>query len=195
MRRVSARCRIARRAFGNASLSVPFALSHVPVGNENWVELLAAGLTCDCHGLAPVGGATHPGDGAPLGLDEPPAGEVVTLQPAPHLAEGAGLFPVVRILTGPGAQLARLPGLLAVYWYPSRRWMAPKYFCGVIEAWLAGGPFPPLGLTSLRRECDGVRVSAGLDFLIALELHFQPDRRLVPAAAAKIAVRLIDDLG
>lgn len=72
--------------------------------------------------------------------------------------------------------------------------MAPKYFCGVMEDWLDGGAFPALGFTSLHREADGGMVSVGLDYLIGQELRFLPDRRLIPAAIARMAVRLIHQL-
>lgn len=175
------------------SLATPFALSHVPDG-ENWAELLAAGLSFDCRGVAPGQPAAFPGSGAMLGLHEIPAGETIVLQPAPHLAEGRGMLPIVRVLAGLGVQLASLSGVLAVHWVPARCWMTPKYFCGVIETWLEGGVFPSLGLTSLQREHDGAIVSAGLDYLIGQELRFEPDRRLVPAAAARIAARLTNEL-
>lgn len=174
---------------------VAFQASHVPDDPaENWVELLASGFAFDCRGLAPGPAETAPGDGAFLGLHERPDGECVTIAPSPHLAEGCGVLPIMRVLTGIGAQLGQLPGVQAIFWYPSRCWMAPRYFCGVIQEWLAGGPFPALGLTSLQRDPGGGMVSAGLDFLIQQELRFEPDRRLVAARAAKIAMRLINDL-
>lgn len=175
-------------------MATPFTLSHIASDPEHWVELLAAGLTYDCRGLAPGAPASWPGAGALLGLHEPPPGETITLQPSPHLAEGRGLLPVVRVIAGLGAQLADLPGLVAVHWNPARCWMAPKYFCGVVADWLSGGAFPALGLTSLQRGSDGTMVTAGLDYLIGQELRFEPDRKLVPAAVARIAVRLIHDL-
>lgn len=173
---------------------MPFALSHIPDAGENWAELLCAGLTFDCRGLQPGEPAAAPGPGALLGLHEPPVGEAITLQPSPHLAEGRGMLPIVRVLAGLGAQIGQLPGLTAVHWGPARCWMAAKYFRGVVGDWLAGGAFPALGLTSLQRERDGAMVSAGLDYLIGQELRFEPDRRLVPAAVARIAVRLIHSL-
>ncbi len=179
---------------GRPLKSVPFALSHIPDAGEDWVELLAAGLTFDCHVLSPGDPAAHPDNGALLGLPDVPGGEAISLRPAPHLAEGRGLLPVVRILAGLGAELGNLPGLIAAHWQPAQCWMAPKYFRGVVEEWLSGGAFPALGLTSLQREDDGTMVSAGLDFLIGQELRFEPDRRLVPAAIARIAVRLIHSL-
>jgi hypothetical protein len=175
------------------ALATPFALSHIPA-DENWAELLAAGLSFDCRGLAPGQPEPFPGSGAMLGLHEVPEGESITLQPSQHLAEGRGMLPIVRVMAGLGTQLATLPGLLAVHWIPARCWMTSKYFCGVIETWLEGGAFPSLGLTSLQRENDGAIVSAGLDYLIGQELRFEPDRRLVPAAAARVAARLTNEL-
>ncbi|MFM5950254.1 MAG: hypothetical protein ACKOPM_13675 [Novosphingobium sp.] len=168
-------------------------MSHISP-DESWAELLAAGLSFDCRGLAPGNSELVPANGAMLGLHEVPDGEAITLQPAPHLAEGRGMLPIVRVMAGLGTQLATLRGLLAVHWVPARCWMTPKYFCGVIETWLDGGVFPSLGLTSLQRENDGAIVTAGLDYLIGQELRFEPDRRLVPAAAARVAARLTNEL-
>lgn len=179
---------------GRSLKSVPFVLSHIPDAGEDWVELLAAGLTFDCHGLAPGDPAQHPGTGALLGLHDVPGGEAISLRPAPHLVEGSGLLPVVRILAGLGAELGHLPGLIAAHWQPAQCWMAPKYFRGEVEEWIGGGAFPALGLTSLQRNDDGSMISAGLGFLIGQELRFEPDRRLAPAAIARIAVRLIHSL-
>lgn len=171
-----------------------FTISHVPRDGGNWLELLASGLTYDCHGLAPGDPAPFPPDGALLGLAEVPTGETLTLEPSPHLAEGRGMLPVVRIMVGIGAQLAALPGVLAAHWIPARCWMTPKYFAGVATDWLAGGAFPALGFTSLQRERDGTLVSAGLDYLIGQELRFEADRRLMPASMARIAMRITDEL-
>lgn len=174
--------------------ATPFAISHMGDGDPLWLELLVAGLTFDCVGLAPGEPAQAPGAGAMLGLESLPQGEAVGLGPAPHLAGGHGMLPVVRMLAGVGAELARLPGLLAVNWGPSRSWMGPDYFRRIVGGWLQGGPFPALGLTSLHRESDGAMVSVGLAYLIGQELRFEPDRKLAPAAIARIAVRLIHSL-
>lgn len=175
-------------------ISLRFTISHVPPGDHAWVELLAAGLTYDCHGLAPGHPTLRPGRGTMLGLPDIPAGESISLRPGPHLLDGAGMLPVVRILAGIGAELAQLPGLGGVFWQPAQCWMAPKYFRGVVAEWLGGGAFPALGLTALQRDSNGAMVSVGLDFLIGQELRFEPDRRLVAAAVARIAMRLIHSL-
>jgi hypothetical protein len=182
------------RLSSQAGLTMPFSLSHVSGEQDPWVELLSGGLTYDCHWLAAGEPDGDPSTGAMLGLHELPVGEAITLKPSPHLAEGGAMIPVVRVMAGLAAELARLPGLQAVYWYPANCWMAPKYFCGVIADWLGGGAFPSLGFASLKREPDGTMVSVGLDFLIGQELRFEPDRRLVAAAIARIAVRLIHRL-
>lgn len=172
----------------------PFAISHIPDARHNWVELLASGLTFDLHGLAPGPASAYPQPGALLGLAEAPVGEALALQPAPHLADGPGMLPAVRALTGIGCRLAGLPGVLAMHWRPADCWMTVKYFCGVVAEWLDGGAFPALGLTSLRREPDGAMTSVGLDYFTGQELRFEPDRRLPPAVIAKAAVRLVHSL-
>ena len=171
-----------------------FAISHLPPPAEGWAELLASGLTYDCAGLAPAVPAATPVGGALLGLEQQPVGEAISLSPGPHLAEAMGMLPVVRVLAGLGAQLAGLPSAAAVCWNPARCWMPSAYFCKVVDNWLADGPFPALGLTSLERESDGSIASVGLALMTGQELRFSPDAKLVPADIARIAVRLIHAL-
>ena len=171
-----------------------FLISHRPMPSEGWAELLASGLTYDCAGLNPAPPAFSPVGGALLGLEQQPVGEAISLSPGPHLAEAMGMLPVVRVLAGLGAQLASLPGAAAVCWNPARCWMPVAYFCKVVDNWLANGPFPALGLTSLERDGDGSIISVGLALLIGQELRFSPDAKLVPADIARIAVRLIHAL-
>lgn len=151
-------------------------------------------MTFDCRGLVPAPGARFPDTGTLLGLDKAPSGEALALMPGPHLAEGRGLLPVVRVLAGLGAVLTDLPGVLAVCWNPAGSWMAPDYFRKVVFDWLGGGAFPALGLTTLRRESNGAMVSQGLELLIGQELRFEPDPDLPPAQIARIAVRMIHEL-
>jgi hypothetical protein len=188
----------ALRSLANASAGearVPaFSISHMPDPGEGWVELLADGLTFDCAGLAPAQPAPMPSGGALLGLESEPDGEVISLSPGPHLADAMGMLPVVRTLAGIGSQLAALPGAAAVIWNPARCWMPPAYFSKVVGGWLADGPFPALGLTSLERENDGSIVSVGLALMIGQELRFIADAKLVTADLARIAVRLIHAL-
>lgn len=181
-------------------LLTPFAVTHIGQDAESWVELLTSGLAFDCRGLAPSGPPVTSGfripenEAALLGLAEAPAGEIIVIEPAPHLVEGRGLLPIVRALTGLAAELCKLPGVSGVYWRPAHCWMKPRYFAGVVQEWLKGGPFPGLGLTSLRHAEGGAMVSVGLDYLIGQELYFEARRGLAPAAVARIAVRLVNDL-
>ena len=178
----------------NTTEGIGFTISHQPPILEGWVELLAMGLTFDCRGLPPLGALPRPTGGALLGIKEEPEGETIALSPGPHLAEGAGMLPVVRALAGIGAQLASLPEVRAVCWHPAQCWMAPDYFRKVVNAWLADGAFPALGLTSLVREPNGAMVTVGIDLLIGQELYFEPDTDLAAWDIARIAVRLIHAL-
>lgn len=149
------------------------------------------GLAFDCLELAP-GRATRPVDpGQPLGLDAAPDGELIVLQPGPHLIDGAGLLPVVRVLAGLGLALCTLPGVRAVCWGPAGTCMAPDYYQRIVAGWLAGGAFPALGLTMLNRTAGGVMESRGLAFLTGQELRFEPGPDVSAQHAGQIAVRLI----
>ncbi|MFM5915963.1 MAG: hypothetical protein ACKOOL_00310 [Novosphingobium sp.] len=142
----------------------------------------------------PADPAPTPRGGALLGLEREPDGEAISLTPGHHLADAMGMLPVLRTLAVIGSRLAALPGAAAVIWNPARCWMPPAYFCKVIASWMADGPFPALGLTSLERESDGSIVSVGLALLIGQELRFIADAKLVSADLARIAVRLIHAL-
>lgn len=161
---------------------------------EDWAELLASGLTFDCRGFTPGPAASPPPNGTLLGLSEQPAGEAITLQPGPHIASGVALQPVLRVLLALAADLARLPGVVAVCWHPAESWMAPEYFARIAADWLGGGAFPALGLTSLLRDPAGGAKSKGLAFLVGQELELSAELDLPPEALAKLAVRLIDTL-
>ena len=184
---------LAKLAARNDGL-VRFTISHEPAPFAGWVELLATGLTFDCSGLAPAAPASPPIVGALLGLVEPPPGEALALAPAPHLADGAGMLPVIRLIAGLGAELSTLPGVLAAVWNPARCWMAPDYYRKFVSAWLKGGAFPALGLTSLQREMDGAMITVGLSLMTGQELRFEPHNGMPPAGVARIAVRLIHAL-
>lgn len=159
-----------------------------------WAEILASGLTFDCHGLAPAEPVADPGRGARIGLDAWPVGEAIALTPGPHIAAGAAMMPVLRSLIAAGVGIAAMEGVMAVCWSPARTWIEPQYFARVGGAWLAGGAFPALGLTMLRREANGALVSQGLGCLIGRELRMEPDRDLSDEALAQLAVRMIDRL-
>lgn len=184
-------------ALATASLSdsarypVPFNVTAQGAEEEGWVELLAMGLAFDCLELAPRRAIRHAAPGQPLGLDRAPDGEVVVLQPGPHLIDGAGLLPVVRMLAGLGVALSTLPGALAVCWGPAGTCMAPDYYQRVVGNWLAGGAFPALGLTMLHRAADGSMLSQGLAFMTGQELRFEPGPGTAPQLAGQIALRLV----
>ena len=120
--------------------------------------MLVNGLTFDLHGLAPGPAADPPPRrhefGLPADFYEGPL-EAVTLQPGPHLAEGARMAPVVRALAGLAAQLSALPGVRAVAWQPALTWCAPQPFRDSVTRWLEGGVFPGLSLAALVAMADG----------------------------------------
>ncbi|MFM2271732.1 MAG: hypothetical protein RL702_797 [Pseudomonadota bacterium] len=174
--------------------SLHFSISHQPDPDEGWLELLASGLTFDCRGLAPAPPQPVPPPGALLGLAEAPVGEAVSLSPGPHLLEGGGLLPVVRILVGLGAAMASLPGLRAVVWHPARSWMVPDYFRSIASTWLGGGAFPALGLTTLERHGASGMTSFGLALFTGQELRLEGMAGLAPGAMARIAMRLVHEL-
>ena len=171
-----------------------FSVSHDPGADAGWLELLASGLIYDLKGLAPGPEAEPPPRRHEFGL---PADfyegrlEAVTLQPGPHLAEGATMPPVVRTLAGLAAQLSALPGVHAVAWQPALTWCAPQFFRDSVTRWLEGGVFPGLGLAALVPTTDGGLRSQGLALFTGQELELDPDVADNPAGAAKVGLRLM----
>lgn len=188
---------LARESRHTSSSGNAFAISHRPPDAEGWVELLAHGLTFDLVGLAPADPAPVPQIAHAYGLpaaDSLPEGEWISLLPGQHLSGGQNLVPVVRAMAAAALALAGLPGVAAVAWGPGRTVLSPEYFRRSVGGWLAGGAFPALGLTALLRDENGAIVSEGLGFFTGQELRVDPILARSPAAAAKIAVRLIHSL-
>lgn len=181
----------------SATVQPGFGVSHRPKPEQGWVELLYSGLTFDCNGLAPFPG-TRPVEPRQLfGLTDlggPEEFEAIEINPGPHLADGARLMPVIRGMVGLGTLLSHLAGVKAVCWNPAQSWMDPGYFQRVVGDWLHGGAFPALGLTTLEQRADGSMISTGLAFLTGQELLLVPKAGASPAATAKLAVRVIDEL-
>ena len=94
-----------------------FAISHYPEVEEGWLELISMGLTFDVSGLMPF-------EPVPALMAEHMFGlenialqanlEALRIVPGPHLSGGRMLRPIIRVLNGLGAELARLPGVRAV---------------------------------------------------------------------------------
>jgi len=170
-------------------------ISHRPIASEGWLELLASGLTFDLRGLAPAGAASVPDPRHRFGLSsgEPLQGlEAVSIVPSVHVASGAAMMPVVRVLVGIAELFCAISDIRAVSWNPSASWMEPGYFVRLIRAWLSGGAFPGLGLTGIGRDSDGGVKSEGLAYFTGQELRVEPLAGETPADAVKVAVRTID---
>jgi hypothetical protein len=180
-----------------ADVDVRARVSFRPDHDEGWLELLASGLTFDLTGLAPTPGAALPPAGQRFALAATrTAGaiEAVSLVPGPHVSAGGALLPVVRVLCGLAARLALALPATAVCWQQAGTWMEPGYFARIIGAWLGGGAFPALGLTTLSPGSDGAVTSAGLAFFTGQELRLEARPGETAADTAKLAVRIIDAL-
>lgn len=181
-----------------------FSISHDPSiegssnnsGDGNWLELLINGLVFDLVGLADGPPAATLASRHRFGIEDAELGEVetVALVPGPHLAGAEAMLPIVRSQLALALQLSQLPDLAAVGWAPVQSRMATDYFATVASGWLEGGAFPALGLTALVPSLDGGLQSEGLTFFTGQELRIEPELAEDRVAAAKLAVRLIDQL-
>jgi len=170
-------------------------VSFSPDRDEGWLELLASGLTFDISGLSPAPAMpAMPGShffGLPLETRDS-ALEAVTLSAGEHIALGATMLPIIRVMCRLGAGMTSLGNVKAVCWHPAQSWIEPAYFTRAISNWLAGGVFPALGLTALQQLADGSVESMGLSFFAGQEVRI--DRRTGEGNGdtARLAIRVID---
>lgn len=172
-------------------------ISHRPDDAEGWVELLASGLTFDLAGLAPAAPALRPAVSHRFNLAEAVAAEpleAVSLLPGEHVAAAGAQVTVVRILAGIAARLALLPGVRAVCWHPIASWMEPGYFNRIVSAWLAGGVFPALGLTTFQPAGEGRLTTLGMACFTGQELLVDIAPGEPRSETTKLAVRVVDQL-
>nr|WP_166175767.1 hypothetical protein [Altererythrobacter segetis] len=179
--------------------SVDRATATAPIDDQgqDWLELLASGLTFDLVGLRPGPPSEPPPcvHAYALAANAEAAGlEAITMRPGPHLAGGHTMLPVVRSLAWLAATLSEIEGVEAVAWQPARSWSGPAYFRGGVLRWIEGGVFPGLGLTALAVTPDGGMQSEGLSLFAGQDLRIEPELMLDKAEGAKIGVRLIDFL-
>lgn len=165
---------------------------------DNWLELMADGLTFDLLGLAPGPGLAVPeiahrfNCAADIGRDTVDA---IGLMPGPHIADGAETLPVVRTLVGLAAALAEdLDEATALLWLPARSAIARSFFIRTAGNWLGGGVFPALGLVAFAARDDGGLRTEGLSFFIGQELDLAPALAADRVAATRIAARLVHEL-
>ena len=173
---------------------------HRERGREDhaWLELLCDGLTFDLLGLDGGPGLVLGEIAHSFGLSESLASgaiESVGLFPGPHLAEGANSLPVVRTMAAIAMEFVeRLPGCKAVLWSPARSAMSADFFRRAVGDWLAGGPFPALGLIGYQKGDRGNLESEGLAFFSGYELSISHALAEDRIAATKLAVRAVNSL-
>lgn len=188
---------IARLVASARESGLPAMVSHRPVPDAGWLEILASGLTFDIRGLAPAEPAGAVAVEHRFGFEEEGDGgayEPVELVPSGHIAAGAGLQPVLRTMMGLAANLAFELPVTGLYWQPARTLMAPDYFSRMVLNWLGGGAFPALGLTALLRAGDGSVASRGLAHFTGQEMQIEGRAGEPPAETMKLAIRVIDHL-
>lgn len=182
---------------GAGQVSHDPALGKAAGAASDWLEVVIDGLTFDLLGLAPGRGLQARAARHRFGLDAATlAGcQSIGLAPGPHLAGAANALPVVRTLLQLAAALTRHWGsALGTLWLPADSAMHRDLFVSAIEAWLAGGVFPALGLTGVTERPDGRLASDGLAFFTGQELVLDPALSADRIAATRLLVRLLDRL-
>ncbi len=158
--------------------------------------MIVDGMTFDLSGLrpAPYIDAEVAEYFYDIGENVPSKVAAMPVVSGPHLAGAERTLPVVRGMMRAARHLCDAPGLIGVAWTPARSWMSVSYFGSVVDAWLAGGPFPALGLTSVKPVFDGGLQTEGLAYFIGQELRIEPEVAADRVAATRIAARLINSL-
>lgn len=179
-------------------LAITHRMVDQDTGAVTGCELLRDGLTYDLTGLRPDPARAVPAPrhryGLPDGI-EPGSLEGAALHPGPHLAAGNRSIPVVRAMAGIAADLVgALPGLVAVAWPPARTIVGAEFFASSVAAWRAGGAFPSLGFTAFDDDPQGGMVSEGLAWFTGQELRFANDLAKDRIGAARLGVRLVNQL-
>ncbi|MDE8653670.1 hypothetical protein [Novosphingobium album (ex Liu et al. 2023)] len=164
---------------------------------QGQLQLLANGLTFDLAGLAPAPPAPRIAAEHRFGFDgpsDPATLEAIAIAPGEHIRAGAATVPVVKAMAGLAANLVLALPVAALCWQPARCWMEPRYFTRVVLNWLAGGPFPALGLTALVPGEDGGVRSQGLAHFIGQEIQVEARPGEAPADTLGLAARVVDFL-
>lgn len=165
---------------------------------SNWVELLGSGLAFDLIGLSEGESCSLPVFSQKFDFDHVADGggyEGVCLLPGDHLSGGERSLPILRSMMGLARDfLSYFDSAEAILWPPARSLVGRMFFESTITAWLDGGPFPALGLTSFELTDEGALMSVGLEHLIGQELQVDPSLAENPAAGTRLGVRLINQL-
>ena len=101
---------------------------------------------------------------------------------------------IVRATCRVALALAGMPGCVAIGWAAADSAMGSDYFRKTVGDWLAGGPFPALGLTSMTLDGEGGMVSRGLHPILGQELRVLASPGQSTVDRARIAVRMIDHM-
>ena len=163
-----------------------------------WVELLRDGLLFDLEGLSPsqpltVPIAEHRFDfGASKSLI---MYDALRLIPGANLGGGEHTMPVMRCLISLARDLAyEFEDIAAFVWPPASSVISREFFESTATAWLAGGAFPALGLTSFEETMDCALQSVGLEYLIGQELRIEAPLSNDRVEATRLGIRLINQL-
>lgn len=189
------RTALERSGAGQVSHDPAATQSNVPA--SDWLEVVLDGLTFDLLGLAPGRSLQQRAPRHCFGLDASAMAhcERIGIAPGPHLAGAANAMPVVRTMLHLASALSRQwRCALGTLWLPAECAMRRDLFMSAIEAWLAGGPFPALGLTGVTERSRGRLASDGLAFFTGQELVLDPALSADRIAATRLLVRLIDRL-
>lgn len=188
-----------RSAVGRAGrLSIIHDLSGEQGRQTSAVELLRDGMTFDLDCLAPGDGCSIPAINHAYGMGDSrdaETDEAISLKPGPHLVAGSHSIPIVRAMAGIASDLANeLEGCVAVIWPPARAIVGRAFFGTAISTWLDGGAFPALGLTSIDDDPEGGMRTNGLAWFTGQEVRLAAELTRDRAAAARLAIRLVNQL-
>ena len=158
------------------------------------LECVVSGLSFDLVPIAHNDPACEIEHGFDVDVATLPLRSGLTIEPSPHIGSAARTLPIIRAGAAIAARLSRVGNPAAVVWRPLGSAMEPGYFRETIGAWLDGGVFPALGLTTFGKAPDGGLHSSGLAFFTGQEVRIAPDLAARGPEALKIGARVIDRL-
>lgn len=186
------------RGSGAGELDLPIGCQRPsnPASGYPALEVTIAGMSFDLAAIGPWNREECPPIQHTFGIAVETIGtrSGLSIVPGPNIAPIAHSLAAVRAGAALVRHIVSHDQPLAVVWRPIGSAMEAGYFVRLVEDWLSGGPFPALGLTSLRHAPDGGLHSHGLALFTGQELRLVPAIAESGVEALALGSRLLDRL-
>jgi hypothetical protein len=181
---------------GGESPGIPARVCHRSA-DGNCLEVLVSGLTVEVRRHGAKGDVPLCDPGQHYGFAKAPLSDrfgIIEIAPGRHIAAGARLLPIVETVASLAANIALNLPAAAVDWHTAGTRVEPRFFSQSVLNWLAGGPFPALGLTALVPGPESSVSSRGLQAITGQEMRLAGAPEESPDEAMRTAARVVDYL-